>query len=209
MVNHKITAPGLPAGIVQRERLFRLLEKSSEKQVVWISGPGGSGKTTLVSSYLETRNLSTLWYQIDERDADPATFFYYMGLAFRDSVSPEHEPLPLLTPEYLAGIKTFTRRYFQELFTQLPVPYAIVLDNYQDVSSSSPFHELIMTRLSGSAPPTRLTPVITSQPLTRTPGRFSACTRATTRSWASPPRSRWTNWCRSEKLPALPTQGNW
>lgn len=147
MVNHKITAPGLPAGIVQRERLFRLLEKGSAKPVLWISGPGGSGKTTLVSSYLEARKLPAIWYQMDQNDADPATFFYYMGLAFRDSVSPDQDPLPLLTPEYLAGIKTFTRRYFEQLFTQLPVPYAIVLDNYQDVSSCSPLHELILEGL--------------------------------------------------------------
>ena len=143
MVNHKITAPGLPAGIVKRERLFHILENCREKRVVWISGPGGSGKTTLVSSYLEAHKLSAIWYHMDQKDADPATFFYYMGLAFSDCASPDHEPLPLLTPEYLAGIKTFTRHYFDQLFTQLPVPYAIVLDNYQDVSSSSPFHELI------------------------------------------------------------------
>ena len=148
MAKQKITAPGLPAGIVQRERLFRLLEKSSRKPVKWISGPGGSGKTTLVSSYLETRKLPAIWYQVDQRDADPATFFYYMGLACSDSVSPGQESLPFLTPEYLAGIKTFTRRYFDQLFTQLPVPYAIVLDNYQDVSPTSPFHELIMEGLS-------------------------------------------------------------
>src|SRR6185369_4335307 len=148
MVNHKLTAPGLPAGIVQRERLFCLLDKSSEKPVIWISGPGGSGKTTLVSSYLVTRKLSAIWYQVDQGDADPATFFYYMGLAFRDGVSSGAEPLPLLTPESLAGLKTFTRRYFDKLFTQLPIPFAIVLDNYQDVSSCSPFHELIMEGLS-------------------------------------------------------------
>jgi tetratricopeptide (TPR) repeat protein len=147
MQKEKVSAPGLPAGIVLRERLFRLLEKSSEKPAVWISGPGGSGKTTLVSSYLEARKLPTLWYQVDQRDADPATFFYFMGLALRESVCADQEPLPLLTPEYLAGIKAFARRYFVQLFRQLPVPSAIVLDNYQDVSSSSPFHELVMEGL--------------------------------------------------------------
>ena len=148
MVNHKITAPDLPAGIVQRERLYRLLRKCSEKPVIWVSGPGGSGKTTLVSSYVKTCKLSTIWYQLDQRDADPATFFYYMGLAFRDSASPGQEPLPILTPEYLAGIRTFTRHYFDELFRQLPVPYAIVLDDYQEVASHAPFHELILEGLS-------------------------------------------------------------
>ncbi len=148
MLRNKITAPSLPASIVQRERLFHLLEVNSEKPVKWISGPGGSGKTTLVSSYLESRKLPAIWYQIDQRDSDPATFFYYMGLAMRNCATPDQESLPLLTPEYLAGIKTFTRHYFETLFTQLPVPYAVVLDNYQDVSSSSLFQEIILEGLS-------------------------------------------------------------
>lgn len=148
MVKHKITAPGLPACFVQRERLFRLLDNRRGKTVAWVSGPGGSGKTTLVSSYLESRNLPAIWYSVDKRDADPATFFYFMGLACSECVPPHIEQLPLLTPEYLAGIKTFTHRYFDLLFTQLPAPYAIVFDNYQDVSPTSPFHELLLEGLS-------------------------------------------------------------
>ncbi|BCG48694.1 Transcriptional activator of maltose regulon, MalT [Citrifermentans bremense] len=147
MARHKITAPGLAAGIVRRERLFRLLDHT-DKPVRWISGPGGSGKTTLVSSYLEARDIPAIWYQADQTDADPATFFYYMGLAFQDSVSPDCEPLPLLTPEYLAGLKTFARRYFRQLFTQLPAPFAIVIDNYQEIPATSPFHELIAEGLA-------------------------------------------------------------
>ncbi|ACH40516.1 transcriptional activator [Citrifermentans bemidjiense Bem] len=147
MARHKITAPGLAAGIVHRERLFQVLDHA-DKPVRWISGPGGSGKTTLVSSYLETRGIPALWYQADQSDSDPATFFYYMGLAFQDSVSPDREPLPLLTPEYLAGLKTFSRRYFQQLFAQLPAPYAIVIDNYQEIPAGSPFHELIAEGLA-------------------------------------------------------------
>lgn len=148
MVKHKISAPRLPAGIVQRERLFLHLDESSQKPVVWISGPGGSGKTMLVASYLASRNLPAIWYQVDQGDADPATFFYYMGLACRDVARPDQESLPLLTPEYLGGIKTFARRYFEQLFARLPAPYAIVLDNYQDISPSSPFHELMLEGIS-------------------------------------------------------------
>lgn len=147
MVKHKITAAGLPAGIVQRVRLFLLLDDCCQKPVAWISGPGGSGKTTLVSSYLASRSVPAIWYQVDQGDADPATFFYYMALASQDAARPDHEPLPLLTPEYLGGIKTFARRYFQQLFARLPAPCAIVLDNYQEISPSSPFSEQILAKL--------------------------------------------------------------
>lgn len=40
----------------QRQRLFRLLDSYQDKPLVWISGPAGCGKTTLVASYLKSRN---------------------------------------------------------------------------------------------------------------------------------------------------------
>lgn len=52
-----------------------------EFPVVWVSGLAGSGKTTLITSYLDSRHVPCLWYSIDRGDGDMATFFYYMGLA--------------------------------------------------------------------------------------------------------------------------------
>ena len=147
MVKDTINASGRTGATVHRERLFRLLDTSCAKPVVWISGPGGSGKTTLVSSYLDARKSPFIWYQMDERDADPATFFYFMGLAFKEDAPPGHSALPLLTPEYLAGATAFARRFFLQFFKQLPIPFTLVLDNYQDVSSRSPLHQLIMEGL--------------------------------------------------------------
>jgi len=102
----------------------------------------------LVSSYLEARKLPCLWYQIDTGDSDPATFFYYLGLAAKKTTPRKRKPLPLLTPEYLQGIPTFTLRYFEELFARLKIPSAIVFDNYQEVAEDAPFHEIILNGLS-------------------------------------------------------------
>ncbi len=121
-----------------------------KKPVVWLSSPAGSGKTTLVSSYLDSRNLPCIWYQCDEADADPATFFYYMGLAAKSAAPRRRKPLPLLKPEYLSGMNTFARRYFEELYDRVAGLHspdkrgsAIVLDNYQDVPVGSPFHDIV------------------------------------------------------------------
>ena len=45
------------------------------------SAPPGAGKTTLASSYVDARELRHLWFQLDAGDADPATFFHYLGVA--------------------------------------------------------------------------------------------------------------------------------
>jgi len=73
----KLARPILPDAF-PRKRLFNLLDNMRRQPVIWISGPAGCGKTTLVSSYLESQKLPCLWYQIDEGDKDPATFFYYL-----------------------------------------------------------------------------------------------------------------------------------
>lgn len=147
----KITRPTL-SGAVQRTRLFTRIDTLGEKPVIWISAPAGSGKSTLVAGYLDARELPSVWYTCDEGDADLATFFYYMGLAAKKAAPRHRKSLPLLTPEYLAGIPTFTRRYFETLFSRITALRSptgqggvLVLDNYQDIPAGSQFHDMIAT----------------------------------------------------------------
>ena len=147
----KTTRPSLSA-ILPRDRLFAALDAARKKSVIWLTGPPGCGKTTLAASYLERTKLPSLWYQIDEGDADVASFFYYLGLAAGELRRKATPRLPQLTPEYQAGITPFARRYFQALYAQLGVPFALVLDGYHEVPPQSLFHEAIRVALSETPP---------------------------------------------------------
>ncbi|MBS3810093.1 MAG: hypothetical protein KGY38_08070, partial [Desulfobacterales bacterium] len=142
----KITKPRLRK-VLPRRRLFGLLDKKRAWPGTWVCGPGGSGKTTLIASYIEENNLPCLWYQIGESDSDIATFFYYLGLAGK-KLAAGNKDLPILTSEYALGISTFTRRFFENLFDRLEKPGVLVLDNYQDLARDCQLHEVIRDALS-------------------------------------------------------------
>jgi LuxR family maltose regulon positive regulatory protein len=138
----KTTPPSLPV-VLPRERLFALLDHGRQSSLTWVSGPPGAGKTTLVSSYLDARGISCLWYQVDQADGDIATFFYYMGQTAPHREVAARSRLPRWSSEYLGDLSAFARRYFRTLFERMEAPFAVVLDSYQEVPPQSSFHEVV------------------------------------------------------------------
>jgi ATP/maltotriose-dependent transcriptional regulator MalT len=143
----KINRPVL-VGVYARRRLLGLLDELGKHRVIWVMGPPGAGKTTAVTSYIASRRLKGIWYQVDGGDSDPATFFYYLGLAAKQAHPRIRRPLPILTPEYLPGLSIFSRRYFEELARRFSSRFVMVLDNYQEVASNLAFHEVMCEGLA-------------------------------------------------------------
>lgn len=116
----KITLPLIKtADILPRKRLFKQLDQGLQKTITFVSAPGGSGKTTLVADYITERKMPCLWYQMDEGDADLATFFHYLRIAASNINPRKGKALPLLTFEYLQSINVFARGWFKKLFNIL------------------------------------------------------------------------------------------
>lgn len=144
----KLTRPKLHA-VIERPRLFRRLDELLAHPVVWVAGPPGAGKTSLLSGHVEARQRPTLWYQIDSGDGDVATFFHYLRLAASDlGAATGADALPPLTPEYLPDLTGFTRRFFRALFARFPRPGTLVLDDYHALPSGTLLHGLLACALA-------------------------------------------------------------
>ena len=138
----KIDAPHL-TNVYKRQRVFKLLDGHSKARVIWVSAPPGYGKTLAVSSWLQTRRKRLIWYQCDEGDADPASFFYFLTLALADHTGSTADTMPSLSPELYSALPIFVRNYFREFCARLKAPTFLVLDNWQDVPTNAPLRELL------------------------------------------------------------------
>lgn len=139
----KLCPPRL-ASAIERDGLLDLVNKTRvHAPVVWISAPAGAGKTTLALTYLKSRRLRHIWYQVDERDADPATFFYFLREAAARIAPRAREILPLLTPVYALGLNAYAQNFFLQLGTLFRSPVVLVFDNYQKLPDDSPVQELL------------------------------------------------------------------
>ena len=138
----KLSAPAL-AETALNKRLFLRLDAALKHPVVWLQGPPGSGKTTLIASYAAARGLRPIWLRLDEDDGEAATLFFYLSLAEAHARgAPNTRRLPALTPEYHGGAAEFGRDFFRRLF-EGPEPRLLVLDDYHEIGAKAAAHECL------------------------------------------------------------------
>jgi LuxR family maltose regulon positive regulatory protein len=136
----KLTRPKTHRAL-PRERVFAHLDESRQRPLVWVTSPPGAGKTTLVSSYVESRKLKALWFQVDAGDTDIGTFFYYLARALPTT---KRDPeLPQFLPAHRADLAGFCRHFFRALYSRAAVPPLLVLDNYHELAPDAPLHALL------------------------------------------------------------------
>lgn len=69
--------------VVDRPALSERLEIYSQSKLTVLSAPAGSGKTTLVSHWLQKTRKDFLWFSIDKENDDPASFWLYLCTGFQ------------------------------------------------------------------------------------------------------------------------------
>ena len=142
----KLRRPRLGRAIA-RERLFFNIDDSASVPALWICGPAGFGKSTLVATYLETRELPSLWLQLDAGDADPATFAHFLGQAAAVLAPRKRLRMPLPSADDLRDVTGFIRRCFRHLAQVLGAPWVLVLDNAQELDRAPALHAAIAVAL--------------------------------------------------------------
>jgi LuxR family transcriptional regulator, maltose regulon positive regulatory protein len=158
----KFIVPQL-AVTVPRQRLFAWLDQHEAVPLVWITAAPGMGKTTLMSTYLNSKNIPFVWYRFDQTDTTLNDFFKNLATAcnqcFANALS-----LPVYTREESPDPVQFAERFFEVLFQSQDAPFAIVFDNLEQGGVQE--METILCAIAGQAVG-RARLFVTSRPMPR------------------------------------------
>lgn len=136
----KLSPPRL-GRVFERRRLYPELDAWRHAPGLWLAAPPGSGKTTLVATWLRPRAAAeaVLWMRLDADDADPATFAASFDLLLSSLV--QHDPgLAPFGADDAPDLPGWLRRRLRRLLPMLPPRWVLVFDNQQELPAASPLH---------------------------------------------------------------------
>jgi ATP/maltotriose-dependent transcriptional regulator MalT/DNA-binding SARP family transcriptional activator len=131
----KLHPTQLAARSLHRSRLIRELNRDQDVRLVLVTGPAGSGKSTLMADFLSQRARRTAWLGLGEEDQDPQVFFSY----FLESLCQTHKGCCEGTRNRLhtfdlSNPQELCLSLINEIFTYAE-PVSILLDDYHLVHS--------------------------------------------------------------------------
>lgn len=142
----KLTIPDY-SPCLHRNRLHLFLEQNIHRSLITITSEAGYGKTTLVSSFINKKQIPSLWYQLDITDQNPYTFLSYLKVGLQ----------PFLTKLNL-NITINGENPEQEIteissiLTDYPEPLIIVLDNFHCLNDQEELKSWILHLVKTSSP---------------------------------------------------------
>ena len=143
ILHTKLHRPAVDNDTIPRLRLLERLTRNPNRALTLLAAPAGFGKTTLISSWLDTSERPSAWFSIDGNDNSLPVFLGYVVAAvqsiFTDAF-PETEVL--LHSSHLAPTEVFTTTFINEV-ARLPRDFTLVLDDYHFVQDDA-IHQFVI-----------------------------------------------------------------
>ena len=130
VTSYKLTVPRVHQHLRRDSLLETLAATHAAHPLTWLVGLPGAGKTSLAARWAEESGRASIWYRLEENDADVAGLFNALSQAAGNGAT-----LPLWSPDNHADLAGFTRRFFSGLGA---APVTLVLDDCHRIPDDSP-----------------------------------------------------------------------
>lgn len=135
LLTTKLFMPTTRENLVKRSRLHQKLDECLNCRLLLVTAPAGSGKTTLVTSWLAQQEKAVAWVSLDKNDNDPLTFLSYAAAALHGVESGVCKTIrPLLTSTDPPPIPILLTYFINDLAC-LTKPTILVLDDYHVIDN--------------------------------------------------------------------------
>jgi LuxR family maltose regulon positive regulatory protein len=143
----KLQTPQIKTKILYRKRLIDLLSKNLGKQVILLCAGAGYGKTTLLSQFLSETKIPSVYYHLENEDAEPVVFFSYLVAGIR-RIKPEFGK----KIENLSHFFNYPERYLEiivgtfinEIMANIKKDLYIILEDYHLLKQSAQINKILI-----------------------------------------------------------------
>ncbi len=144
----KLHKPQLTDSVIPRSEL---LKNSNLASVILVSAQAGSGKSTIVSSWLSEQNKVYCWYNLDDWDNDLMQFFAYLAAGIKPIDMVVSEALEQLLDAFQSiGFESFLKVLINQLHT-ITSPFIFVFDDYHLIRNEH-IHQVLRTMIEHFPP---------------------------------------------------------
>lgn len=159
----KLHLPRVAEDLVHLSRAHEVLEQGCRRPLLLVSAPAGYGKSTLVSSWLTSRDEPKAWLSLDDAESDLRLFVAYFVAAVR-SLFPEScaVTLEMVDAPELPSVSELAETLAAEL-DEIGTDFYLVLDDYHHIHGAA-VHDLLSELMAHPPEPLRLVVVTRHDP---------------------------------------------
>ncbi|MGZ6346962.1 MAG: hypothetical protein ACXWNC_05270, partial [Anaerolineales bacterium] len=122
--------------LIQRERLFEMLNGGVQGKLILVSAPAGYGKTTLISSWLEKKNHPAAWVSTDAGDNEYFRFFSYLLEALHQQDNKVGKTLLQMLQSPMPPSQDIFVELFLKDISSITHECILVIDDYHLINNS-------------------------------------------------------------------------
>jgi LuxR family maltose regulon positive regulatory protein len=164
LLRTKMFVPSPRLNLVKRPHLVSRINQGILRPLTLVSAPAGFGKTSLLAEWASGGQPSVAWTSLDPGDNDPYRFLAYLIAAVLGALPGlETGAASMLRSPQSFPIQTILATLINDL-TGLPVPFIVVLDDYQFIESPD-VNEIVVYLLDHQPPHMHLVIASRSDPL--------------------------------------------